>query len=141
MTDPWEPSARAFCPARRNHAPGDTLIVALLGQVRHLRSEFGDGVRAGFCLMGACQDCWVYTVEGERMRACATVRYRHDQHAHRALPYRSLRRGAGHNPARNRHHLIRQRAANIISMQIAETLPNALDDGVELAEPRGCRSI
>jgi len=53
---------------------GDTLMVALLGQVRHLRhSEFGDGVRAGFCLMGACQDCWVYTEEGERMRACTTL--------------------------------------------------------------------
>lgn len=52
---------------------GDTLMVALLGQVRHLRhSEFGDGVRAGFCLMGACQDCWVCTDEGERMRACTT---------------------------------------------------------------------
>jgi len=49
---------------------GDTLIVALLCQVRHLRhSEFDDGVRAGFCLMGAYQDCWVYTEEGERMRA------------------------------------------------------------------------
>ena len=53
---------------------GDTLLVALLGTVRHLRhSEFGDGVRCGFCLMGACQDCWVRTHDGERLRACTTV--------------------------------------------------------------------
>jgi aerobic-type carbon monoxide dehydrogenase small subunit (CoxS/CutS family) len=35
-------------------------------------SEFGDGRRAGFCLMGACQDCWVWTAQGERVRACST---------------------------------------------------------------------
>jgi NADH dehydrogenase/NADH:ubiquinone oxidoreductase subunit G len=36
-------------------------------------SEFGDGPRAGFCLMGACQDCWV-AVEGMgRVRACTTL--------------------------------------------------------------------
>jgi len=53
---------------------GDTLLVALLGTVGHLRqSEFGDGARSGFCLMGACQDCWVWTEGGERLRACTTV--------------------------------------------------------------------
>jgi aerobic-type carbon monoxide dehydrogenase small subunit (CoxS/CutS family) len=53
---------------------GDTLAVALLVHQGHLRhSEFGDGVRAGFCLMGACQDCWVWTEDGERLRACTTV--------------------------------------------------------------------
>ncbi|MFC7552115.1 (2Fe-2S)-binding protein [Pseudoroseomonas wenyumeiae] len=54
---------------------GDTLLTALLaGGAGHLReSEFGDGARAGFCLMGACQDCWV-SVEGlGRVRACATL--------------------------------------------------------------------
>jgi aerobic-type carbon monoxide dehydrogenase small subunit (CoxS/CutS family) len=52
---------------------GDTLLVALLTNVRHVRrSEFGDGVRAGFCLMGTCQDCWVWTERGERLRACTT---------------------------------------------------------------------
>lgn len=52
---------------------GDTLMVAMLDNVRQLRaSEFGDGRRAGFCLMGACQDCWVRTEEGERLRACGT---------------------------------------------------------------------
>ncbi len=53
---------------------GDTLMVALLNNVGHLReSEFGDGKRAGFCLMGACQDCWVWTADGERLRACTTT--------------------------------------------------------------------
>jgi predicted molibdopterin-dependent oxidoreductase YjgC len=53
---------------------GDTLLVAILGALGHLRtSEFGDGRRAGFCLMGACQDCWVWTSSGERLRACSTL--------------------------------------------------------------------
>lgn len=52
---------------------GDTLLVALLVSGARLReSEFGDGARAGFCLMGACQDCWVWTASGERLRACST---------------------------------------------------------------------
>jgi len=53
---------------------GDTLLVAMLGAARSLRtSEFGDGKRAGFCLMGACQDCWVQLADGERLRACTTL--------------------------------------------------------------------
>ena len=53
---------------------GDTLLVALLTHGRRVRdSEFGDGARAGFCLMGACQDCWVWRESGERLRACSTV--------------------------------------------------------------------
>jgi len=52
---------------------GDTLLVALLNNKSHLRhSEFGDGLRAGFCLMGACQDCWVREEGGVRVRACST---------------------------------------------------------------------
>lgn len=52
---------------------GDTLLVVLLTHGRRVRdSEFGDGPRAGFCLMGACQDCWVWTESGERLRACST---------------------------------------------------------------------
>jgi NADH dehydrogenase/NADH:ubiquinone oxidoreductase subunit G len=52
---------------------GDTLLVALLTHGRRVRdSEFGDGPRAGFCLMGACQDCWVWSESGERLRACST---------------------------------------------------------------------
>jgi hypothetical protein len=52
---------------------GDTLLVALLTNGARVRdSEFGDGPRAGFCLMGACQDCWVWSESGERLRACST---------------------------------------------------------------------
>jgi predicted molibdopterin-dependent oxidoreductase YjgC len=50
---------------------GDTLLTALLTNGRSVRSaEFGDGRRAGFCLMGACQDCWVATADGRALRAC-----------------------------------------------------------------------
>jgi predicted molibdopterin-dependent oxidoreductase YjgC len=53
---------------------GDTLLVAMLCNLQRLRvSEFGDGNRAGFCLMGACQDCWVWTASGDRVRACSTL--------------------------------------------------------------------
>ena len=52
---------------------GDTVLTALLVNGRRVReSDFGDGPRAGFCLMGACQDCWVWTETGERLRACTT---------------------------------------------------------------------
>lgn len=52
---------------------GDTLMVAMLTSGKHLRqSEFGDGARSGFCLMAACQDCWVWTEEGTKLRACST---------------------------------------------------------------------
>jgi len=52
---------------------GDTLMVAVLAAGRTLRaSEFGDGDRAGFCLMGACQDCWMWSADGGRLRACTT---------------------------------------------------------------------
>jgi predicted molibdopterin-dependent oxidoreductase YjgC len=52
---------------------GDTLMVAILtARDRLRRSEFGAEVRAGFCLMAACQDCWVFTPDGERLRACDT---------------------------------------------------------------------
>ncbi len=40
---------------------GDTFMVSLLTRVSALRqSEFDPGRRAGFCLMGACQDCWAH---------------------------------------------------------------------------------
>lgn len=53
---------------------GDTLLVAVLNNGRSVRgSEFGEERRAGFCLMGACQDCWVWTAAGERLRSCTTL--------------------------------------------------------------------
>lgn len=53
---------------------GDTYLTAIrLAGLALRRSEFGDGPRAGFCLMGACQDCWIWTEDGERLRACSTA--------------------------------------------------------------------
>jgi predicted molibdopterin-dependent oxidoreductase YjgC len=53
---------------------GDTVLTAVLTVAGSLREfEFGEGGRAGFCLMGACQDCWVWTAEGGRLRACTTL--------------------------------------------------------------------
>ena len=52
---------------------GDTVLTAILTQSERLReAEFSGAARAGFCLMGACQDCWVQLVDGERLRACST---------------------------------------------------------------------
>ena len=53
---------------------GDTVLTAMLASGHVLRkSEFGPEPRAGFCLMGACQDCWVWQDEGPRLRACSTL--------------------------------------------------------------------
>lgn len=52
---------------------GDTVLTAVLTQCAQLRrNEFSGLPRAGFCMMGACQDCWISTGEGERLRACST---------------------------------------------------------------------
>jgi len=52
---------------------GDTVLTAILTARRHLRiAEFSAAPRAGFCLMGACQDCWVATEDGRFLRACTT---------------------------------------------------------------------
>lgn len=52
---------------------GDTVLTAVLTHIDRVRvSEFGGGPRAGFCMMGACQDCWMQREDGERLRACST---------------------------------------------------------------------
>ena len=52
---------------------GDTVLTALLVDGRRLRdNEFERRPRAGFCLMGACQDCWIWRPDGGRVRACST---------------------------------------------------------------------
>ena len=52
---------------------GDTILTAMLTHRATLRrTEFSDQARAGFCLMGACQDCWVSTESGARLQACST---------------------------------------------------------------------
>ena len=59
---------------RAAHAlAGDTVLTAILVAQRRVRvSEFSGKPRAGFCLIGACQDCWVRTEAGARVRACST---------------------------------------------------------------------
>ncbi|PHX40288.1 ferredoxin [Pseudomonas sp. NZIPFR-PS5] len=53
---------------------GDTLLTAVLTAEDSLRgSDFSGEPRAGFCLMGACQDCWVKLGDGRRVRACSTL--------------------------------------------------------------------
>lgn len=62
LLDGWPCSALA----------GDTVLTAVLTNAAQLRhNEFSGAPRAGFCLMGACQDCWIETGQGERLRACA----------------------------------------------------------------------
>lgn len=59
--------------ARCTALEGDTVLTAVLAHAGHVRrSEFGPEARAGFCLMGACQDCWMWQESGLRLRACST---------------------------------------------------------------------
>lgn len=52
---------------------GDTIMTAMLTHGKQLRrNEFSQQPRAGFCMMGACQDCWVVFESGEKVRACST---------------------------------------------------------------------
>lgn len=52
---------------------GETVLAAILGHTDHVRRHDVDGTpRAGFCLMGACQDCWVWFSDGGGARACTT---------------------------------------------------------------------
>jgi len=68
------PVVRFFVDGRECEAlAGDTILTALLVRGRRVRtSEFGGAPRAGFCLMGACQDCWVSLEDGTRLRACTS---------------------------------------------------------------------
>ncbi|RTD91211.1 (2Fe-2S)-binding protein [Variovorax atrisoli] len=73
-----EKTGRATVPFTLDGQPasalaGDTVLTAVLTQCGQLRrNEFSGLPRAGFCMMGACQDCWISTDEGERLRACST---------------------------------------------------------------------
>jgi hypothetical protein len=64
-----------FLDGEARHAlTGDTVLTAMLSAGLVLRrAEFGAEPRAGFCLMGACQDCWIWQEEGPRLRACTTI--------------------------------------------------------------------
>ncbi len=52
---------------------GDSLLSAILAARADLGRLLPDPRRrAGFCLVGACQDCWVRLQGGGRVRACTT---------------------------------------------------------------------
>ena len=73
------PREGALIPFTIDDAPavareGDLLLTAILLHRASLRRfEFGDADRSGFCLMAACQDCWVSFADGRRVRACTTL--------------------------------------------------------------------
>ncbi|MFM8990422.1 MAG: 2Fe-2S iron-sulfur cluster-binding protein [Alphaproteobacteria bacterium] len=74
---------------------GDTLMTAMLLNAPALRRfEFGEGARGGFCLMGACQDCFVALVDQHGPQPGAGER-RARAHARRSRP--------DHDDARLRH--------------------------------------
>lgn len=52
---------------------GQSVLTVLLSNGGFVRRHDVDGSkRAGFCLMGACQDCWVWIGPDRRARACST---------------------------------------------------------------------
>lgn len=52
---------------------GESLLLAVLSHAPWLRlHEVTGRPRAGFCLMGACQDCIILAEDGSRLRACTT---------------------------------------------------------------------
>ena len=52
---------------------GESVMTALATTVGHVRrADFSQERRAGFCMMGACQDCWLWRANGERLRACTS---------------------------------------------------------------------
>jgi hypothetical protein len=54
-------------------SPGQSLLAAILAAQGVLRrSDVAGENRAGFCLMGACQECWIWLEDGRRLRACTT---------------------------------------------------------------------
>jgi aerobic-type carbon monoxide dehydrogenase small subunit (CoxS/CutS family) len=51
---------------------GDTLLTAILLIRRRLSKTRSADPHAGFCLMGACQECWI-TADDRPVRACSTL--------------------------------------------------------------------
>lgn len=52
---------------------GDTVLTAVLAQGDRVRMHEASGEpHAGFCAIGACQDCWMQCADGSRLRACTT---------------------------------------------------------------------
>ena len=69
--DDGPPLHFTFDGALRTARQHDTVLAALLRQdARTGSNEFDGAPRAGFCLMGSCQDCTVWDQDGRRLRAC-----------------------------------------------------------------------
>ncbi len=51
---------------------GESILVAILCAGIAMRPLEESGARAGFCLMGACQECSVWHEDGRAIRACVT---------------------------------------------------------------------
>lgn len=52
---------------------GESVLSVVLAARGHIRLSELDGTpRAGFCLMGVCQDCWIWVDGTRRVRACGT---------------------------------------------------------------------
>lgn len=52
---------------------GQSVLATVLAHRSALRVQMASGQpRAGFCLMGACQECWIWLGDGQRIRACTT---------------------------------------------------------------------
>ena len=53
---------------------GQSILVSVLSHRATLRTQMvSSEPRAGFCLMGACQECWMWLDDGRRVRACTTT--------------------------------------------------------------------
>ena len=53
---------------------GQSILVSVLSHRAALRTQMvSSEPRAGFCLMGACQECWMWLDDGRRVRACTTT--------------------------------------------------------------------
>jgi D-hydroxyproline dehydrogenase subunit gamma len=69
-----EPIAFRIDGAEAQSLAGDTVLTAILLRQRTIRKfEFSSIPRAGFCLIGACQDCWVHLADGRPVQACTTL--------------------------------------------------------------------
>lgn len=68
------PAVQCTVDGRRVEArAGQTVLSVLLLNGHFVRRHDVDGaMSSGFCLMGACQDCWVWFGPDRRGRACST---------------------------------------------------------------------
>ncbi len=51
---------------------GETVLSALRLAYGSTELPSRSTLRLGFCLMGSCQDCWLWRSDGQRLRACSS---------------------------------------------------------------------